>query len=78
MGNTRDLHLVPPPSPGPREVAALAGRLAAYARDLCEDALPGHTAVMLLRDAVVVLDDEDEDEIAHAVPPTREGPPTTQ
>lgn len=42
---------------------ALAAKLVSYALDLCEQVRLG-TAVMLLRDAMDVL--EDEDEIAYA------------
>ncbi len=39
----------------------LAAKLGAYALDLCELVIPGHSAVMLFRDAVDVLTDGEED-----------------
>lgn len=59
MGDTRELHLVLPPDPDPREVAAIAAKLVGYTLDLCEQA-GLRTAVMVLRDALEVLEDGDD------------------
>ncbi len=64
---TPRLSICPLPGPGPREIAAIAGTLVSYVLDLYEQALPGHSVVMLLRDAVCVLGDEDENEQAYRV-----------
>ncbi|MGH8931011.1 MAG: hypothetical protein ACRDZO_10410 [Egibacteraceae bacterium] len=67
------ISVVPPPEPTPAEAAALATKLAAYALDLCEQAIPGHSAVMLFRDVVHVFTDGEED--LHAC---RDAPPSLQ
>ncbi|MGH8933661.1 MAG: hypothetical protein ACRDZO_24275 [Egibacteraceae bacterium] len=55
------ISVVPPPDPTPAEAAALATKPAAYALDLCELVIPGHSAVMLFRDVVHVFTDGEED-----------------
>jgi len=66
------LSAVPPPGPTPAEAAALAAKLGTYALDVCVMVIPGHSAVMLFRDAVAILTDGEED--LHACRPPASSP----